>query len=266
MDSDDLSEDEDDEGEGCRIALAAHEAAAETESVPRWGRRRSRPVAAAAAAAPSPTDDGAGDGAILSIRTPAAAAGFVDRDGRRRRYDAPAPPKDIPWQRMSARLMGWTRDEGDPRRLTAEDVDGGEQMTLMDLEPGDDDLSAADVAASMRETEELLRAVAICREDDGSPRRWTRDAERELCGIKYIKLSDSMTLDFTTESGALRLFGVRAFQVVYRFFVVVVLAGDFRNIQSGEDDGGQFLTGDKRFVGYYYVAKTPEQALIDRCV
>jgi hypothetical protein len=176
-------------------------------------------------------------------------SGFVDKNGNRRKYDAPAMPRDaVSWPRLRPVLDNWKRSSGQA-------VDEKAQMLLLDLGPEDDDFDEDAVQIVLREAEEILRPMAITRDDADQPRRWTPCMERNLRN-RGIKLADSYVIRAGSEK-----FLVRAFQLVFRFFVNVILATGDRPIDDAESD-----LLNRPFVGYYFVAMSTEQAIIERCV
>jgi hypothetical protein len=184
--------------------------------------------------------------------------GFVDHNGNRREYDAPAPPKeDLNWGLLMSVLVGWT-DDGSAGVANAEDVDGKEPMLFFPM-PLDEDFHDEETQTVFREAEELLRPLAISRDDGGRPMPWTEDVERELRD-RGIKLCDSMVIEVKAVNPP-RRFGVRFFHLTFRFFCMVVLSGAF-----APEETKTFSLENKRVVRYYHLAMSTEKAILEHCV
>lgn len=181
-------------------------------------------------------------------------SGFLDKDGNRRPYDAPSPPTDVEWTRLLSVLLAWRGDGSSP----PQDVDGDAPLLLMTA-PIEDDFYEDDVRGIVREAEEILRPIVLSPDDAGRPRRWTPAVERHLAE-RGIKLADSMILT-VNQCDPRRRFGVRVFHLIFRFFVLVVVAGTFLDSETTE-----FSLVDKRIVGFYYLAMSVEQAVMEHCV
>jgi len=204
--------------------------------------------------------------------------GFLDKDGNRRDYEAPAPPSEVEWPLLTPRLLKWNRAACENWRSenstwTPEDVDGKEPYLFMssaDSSP-ESEFGSDDTANAVRETEEILRPMAISPEiSEGKicPRRWTPAVERALRD-RGIRLADSIVLSVeTTEPGRTEptkcKYGVRVFHVNFRYFVVVIVGGNFKDEEKREFS---LSDGDgKRMMGYYYLAMSVDQAITERCV
>lgn len=182
--------------------------------------------------------------------------GFLDRNGKRRKYDAAPPPTDVNWELLIPHVHEWP-----------EDVDRGDQYALLSASDKNamlkDDADNEQVSATVREAGELLCSGAISSEDDGRPSKWD-GFEGEL-RKRNIKLSEATTFQETTEDGSIKRYGIRIFHIIFRFYVIVLFSGRF---DEGDDAGwaGDDDDRDMRMIGYYFAAMTTEQAIAERCV
>lgn len=168
--------------------------------------------------------------------------GFVTADGTRRKYDAPEPPrKQLNWDLLLPVLRGtvtW-REETD-------------LCIMMDKQAARDAWELKDTRASVRETLELIRPFFVCRSFGG----WLPEVETEL-RYRGIKLADS----FVVHVANTERFGVRAFHVSFRFFVLVILGGTYDAEQHEFED-----VGGRPIIGIYLVALSRQEAISNRCV
>jgi hypothetical protein len=191
--------------------------------------------------------------------------GFVMPDGERRKYDAPPPPKTVDWKKIIPELTVWIDSEKKRGRASCVvEPDGNATFSFFSTTktgiPDPDFFTIPDIENSVREAEEVVRPYAIG-DANGDAVTWRDGAEEDLAD-RGIKLSDSFILALVI-NGEERRFGVRAFHVAYRYFLFVVLAG---NYDCG-DDSGEFVDPDGRpFVGFYYAAITKQEAEMNKCI
>lgn len=176
-------------------------------------------------------------------------------------------PKMVKWHR--AACENWKPENSS---WTAEDVDGREPFLLMSAADAsaESEFGSDDTANAIRETEEILRPMVISPEvSEGAkfaaPRRWTPAIERALRD-RGIRLADSVVLSVEAAEPGLAeptrcKFGVRTFHVNFRYFVAVVVGGNF-----ADEEKREFSLDGKRMMGYYYLAMSVEQAITERCV
>ena len=199
--------------------------------------------------------------------------GFIDKDGKRRAYETPPPPtiEDIEWTRIGKRLAAWyrhtTRGSNYPRMILDEEDcvrDGAvlEPFALLGGKPDADFYSSKNVRPASTEAEDLLRPLVIARDENQRPVVWGGDVERELYG-KGIKLADSNVIDvnIVDDGGTTRklTIGIRFFFLAYRYFVAVLLGGDFGTAKT------EFCVEDRPIVAFYYVALSVSEARLQRC-
>ena len=201
------------------------------------------------------------------------AGGFTRADGTRRRYAAPAPPKKVDWTKAMWTLARWAvaTELGEfPRTFNPDSTD------VFSLLPGgmpeDDLVTLLDTRQSAREALEVIRPFVVAVEDDGAPAAWRVGAEDELAD-RGIKLADSFFVGARYSTTQMRgeerecVFGVRAFHIGFRYFVFVVLGGDYPEFRTAGQNKVRFASPDGRpVVGYYIVALSKEEAIKGRCI
>jgi hypothetical protein len=215
---------------------------------------------------------------------PKKADGFVRPDGTKRRYAAPPPPKEVDWTRAMDCLAQWAVAEERglfPRTFR---TDGADVFALLPGGVPDDDLvSLKDTRHSTREALEVVRPFAIAVEEDGGPALWRSGAEDELLE-RGIKLAASFLIEASyrpTDGDAIKskLFGVRAFHIGFRYFLYVVLAGEFSRAGAPAQHTARTADGRRKkrkptfddadgrpVVAYYLTALTRDEAVTNRCV
>jgi hypothetical protein len=191
--------------------------------------------------------------------------GFVQSDGTIRNYEAPAPPTDVDFSLLKPLLQKWYDSYSIPNaHVPHQDLLNGEIYILLpDKRPGSDFTKLNGVIHGTTEFNKILKPFSISRDDNGRPFYWNSGVERDLRS-KGIKLADSKIIDpvLDTPSGQKSVsFGLRFFHVGYRYFSVVVLHGEFE-----KDETESFKLDDKKFVGFYYISMSPEQAQLNRCI
>jgi hypothetical protein len=160
------------------------------------------------------------------------------------------------WVKLESRFLEWSAGPAG-----SQDVDAAKERFLLlscekPTEPDKDFYEAEEVKNSVREVEEVLRPMAVSAGPDGLPRKWTAQVEKEL-RERGIKLCDSKVLQAKPSP---ILFGARIFHLAYRYFLVAILSGEF---PSNSND---FELDNKRFLRYYFVCMSAEEANIERCV
>lgn len=184
---------------------------------------------------------------------------FVDTDGSAREYDAPAPPFDLNWQAVDPVLHDWIECKETSKKRRKFGLDSNQRYILLDGGyPEEDFFLLDDTAQSARETDEMLLPFAIMADGSflsDSP-KWSLGVEEHLRRRGLI-LADSYAIRVGV-NGA--LFGVRAFHIGFRYFVVVIL-GD---IKIEKEDKFSDVEGCS-FVMYSYVSITKEQAISNEC-
>lgn len=174
-----------------------------------------------------------------------SVTGFVTSDGTRRKYDAPEPPKNIEWSAVLPTLRNWMDNH---TRTYREETD---LLLMLDAEAARDIISMKDTRNALRETLEVTGPFVTV-----ADARWMAGAEDEL-RRRGIKLADSFVITMNDTIA----FGIRAFHACFRYFVLVVLAGDYAPGQLTFDDAD-----GRPVVGLYIVALSKEEAISNRCV
>ena len=197
----------------------------------------------------------------IRVGAPTAPAetttGFMMADGRRRKYDAPEPPLSADWSLIRGRLREWS--EAATKNIVPPPFDPDRSNDLFGEKGPDDDMySVDDTRHSVRETTEVVRPFAVSVGADGKPARWRLGAERELRG-RGVRLADSFVITLDDDQST-AYYGVRAFHVGFRYFLFVVLGGEY-------DGSGVFADPEGMpVVGYYFAAITQKEAELNKCV
>lgn len=197
--------------------------------------------------------------------------GFIDKNGKKRAYSAPPPPtvEEIEWNRITSRLAMWhnhiSNGEEYPRMTLS--GTGNESHRLLgkdDTSQPDSDFFSTTTVRAVVEAEDLLKPMALTRcGHERTVLKWGADLENELKG-KNIRLADSNVVDITIKSqdgtAHVLTLGIRYFHISYRYFVAVILGGEFGTAKA------EFPIGDRPFVAFYYVAHTVLEARAQRCM